>query len=189
MGNSKGCIVALCVVFLTLRTLVLHADGARAGGAVPAAGGADGAPAAAGGGGGNNAYCALAFDKVRCEKVTKTATDWDQAMTLVLKDASKHCENVIRESKKETTLSDTPCAETYTNIQARLKECVDLVSKADKSDEVNFKISAAITGLEDCKNKLQDDRDDETPFYALNRHFNHALKICLAVDKARHEAQ
>nr|GLL34521.1 uncharacterized protein LOC109156039 [Ipomoea trifida]GMD29754.1 uncharacterized protein LOC109156039 [Ipomoea batatas]GMD34874.1 uncharacterized protein LOC109156039 [Ipomoea batatas]GMD36578.1 uncharacterized protein LOC109156039 [Ipomoea batatas] len=173
MMSLKGCIVALWVVY----TLVLHADAARTGAA--------GAPAPVAGG--SNVYCATISavpDRVRCEKVTKTATNWSQAMTMALTDASKHAAHVVRDSKT-VSLGDTGCSETYTNIEARLKECLDLVSKGDKGDEINFKLSACVTALEDCKNKLQDDRDDETPFYILNRHFNHALKICLVVDKSR----
>nr|GME03057.1 uncharacterized protein LOC109156039 [Ipomoea batatas] len=178
MVSLKGCgIVALSVVCLTLTTLVLHANAARTGAAAAA-----GAPADAPAGG--NIYCATAFDKIRCEKVTKTATNWTEAMTMVLSDAVKHNENTIRQSKEEA-LGDTGCSETYTNIHARLKECLDLVGKEDRNDEINFKLAAAVTSLEDCKNALQDLRDDETPFYILNRQFNHALKICLAVDRSR----
>nr|GME11641.1 uncharacterized protein LOC109156039 [Ipomoea batatas] len=174
MVSLKGCgIVALSVVCLTLTTLVLHANAARTGAAAAAS-----APA------GGNIYCATAFDKIRCEKVTKTATNWTEAMTMVLSDAVKHNENTIRQSKEEA-LGVTGCSETYTNIHARLKECLDLVGKEDRNDEINFKLAAAVTSLEDCKNALQDLRDDETPFYILNRHFNHALKICLAVDRSR----
>lgn len=63
---------------------------------------------------------------------------------------------------------------------------MDLVKKGDKDDSINFKLSASITGLEDCKNALQVMKQNKTPFYVINRNFNHMLKICLAIDKSKY---
>nr|GLL30020.1 uncharacterized protein LOC109147308 [Ipomoea trifida] len=132
-----------------------------------------------------NMYCATSFDKAMCEEVTKNATNWNQAMTMGLTEAMKHADSIIHKSKAES-LGESECGETYVNIHARLKECMDLVNKGDADDEINFKLSASLTGLEDCENALEVMKKENTPFYETNRHFNHILDVCLAIDKSKH---
>lgn len=103
MVSLKRGMVALSVVYLTLTSIVVHADA-----------GAGAAPGA----GGSNIYCSTAFDKFLCQKLTKTATNWNQAMSMGLTEAMKHVDLVIRKSKSES-LGDSRCGETYVNIQSR----------------------------------------------------------------------
>ncbi|XP_019150512.1 PREDICTED: uncharacterized protein LOC109147308 [Ipomoea nil] len=166
MVSLKGCIVALSVVYLSLSALVNAAEAAAGAGGI--------------------SYCATASDKAMCENVTKTATNWNQAMTMGLKEAMKHSDSIILKSKT-VSLGKSKCGETYDNINARLKECMDLVNKGDANDEINFKLSAAVTGLEDCEIALEVLKDENTPFYESHRHFNHILDVCLAIDKSKHE--
>ncbi|XP_019184578.1 PREDICTED: uncharacterized protein LOC109179527 [Ipomoea nil] len=62
MVDLKRCIVALSVAYLTLRTIVIHADA-------------------------SNKFCGTALDKPRCEKMAKGATNWDEAITKVINEA------------------------------------------------------------------------------------------------------
>ncbi|VFQ83363.1 unnamed protein product [Cuscuta campestris] len=168
-GIMRRCMVPLCTIYLSLASLALLADA-------------------------GNDYCAVALNKKLCEETVKGAGDWNQAITKAITNAISQIEKVnhgqvkstIQKTKPASTANsvDRTCTEAYASAKDRLEEGMELVKKGDKTGSLNFKLSAALTSLEDCTNAFQDFNLEISNIKALNNNVENAIRVCLAVERS-----
>ncbi|RAL50190.1 hypothetical protein DM860_007864 [Cuscuta australis] len=168
-GIMRRCMVPLCTIYLSLASLSLLADA-------------------------DNDYCAVALNKKLCEETVKGARDWNQAITKAITNAISQIEKVnhgqvkstIQKTKSASTATsvDRTCTEAYASAKDRLEEGMELVKKGDKTGSLNFKLSAALTSLEDCTNAFQDFNLEISNIKALNNNVENAIRVCLAVERS-----
>ncbi|CAH9076272.1 unnamed protein product [Cuscuta epithymum] len=144
-------------------------------------------------------FCATAMNKKLCEETVKGATDWNQAITKAVTTALNQIEKVdhgqvktsIHQTKSASVGSavDRMCTEAYANAKDLLQESLDLIKNGDKTFSLNYKLSAALTSLEDCDNAFDDFKVDVASVQALNNDIGQAIRVCLAVDKSKSAAR
>ncbi|VFQ97675.1 unnamed protein product [Cuscuta campestris] len=138
-------------------------------------------------------FCATAVDKKLCEETVKGTMDWNHAIIKALQAAMSQLDKVddgqvkatVHKSKSASMAStiDKICTEAYTNTHDRLYESLRLVRNGEKTGSLNFKLSAALTSLEDCTNAFSDFNLDMSGVEALNSNVENAIRVCLAVEK------